>query len=123
MRGILLLVGAIFYFFTLCYGQQAVQVIDTTPYTKDIYGYASTVPIKLYLKGGEIQKVELLPNSESPHRVKFIVEDGLLERWIGVKAKDVKSVKIDATVGATLTTDAIVENIYIAAQKAIEAYD
>ncbi|MFI3278081.1 MAG: FMN-binding protein [Rikenellaceae bacterium] len=123
MRGIILSGVITLSITALSSAQGSVQIIDTTPYTKDIYGYKGPVPIKLHLQDGIIQKVELLPNLESPHRVKFIIEDGLLERWRGVKADDAQSVKIDATAGATLTTDAIVENVNIAAKKALQPHD
>lgn len=74
-------------------------------------GMAGPVPVAVLLDEREIIRgVRMLPNRETPHFLALIEEDRLLERWNGRYLQDPLRA-VDATVGATHTARAVVENV------------
>ena len=87
-------------------------VVNTTTLGKDIQGYASTTPVKVYIKKNKVEKVEFLKNQETP---KYFarVKKAMQTKWDGLKVKDAAALKVDAVTGATLSSDAVIKNVQL----------
>ncbi len=90
--------------------KNGVYVVDTTTLGKDVQGFNGPTPLKIYIKGGKILKVEALPNEETP-RFFEMVERGLLDKWNGMSADKAATAKVDAVSGATYSSNAVKENV------------
>lgn len=87
-------------------------IVNTTPLGKSVLGYASTTPVKIYIKKNKVEKVEFLKNQETPKyftRVKTALET----KWDGLKVKDAASQKVDGVTGATLSSNAVIKNVQL----------
>ena len=88
-------------------------VVNTTTLAADVDGYMETTPLKIYIKNDKIQRIEALPNQETPkyfHQVKKSV----LTKWDGQKVKAVlRTIKAetDGVTGATYSSNAVIENV------------
>ena len=91
------------------------RVINSTSLAKDIVGFGGRTPIKMYVKGDVIEKIEALPNAETPSFYEEVQKSGLLSRWNGMTLSAAVTTEIDAVTGATYTSDAIVGNVKRAA--------
>ncbi len=85
-------------------------VVNTTTLAQDVKGYKSPTPLKIYINKDKIQKIEALPNQETPKFFKR-VENGILGSWNGKSVKAASSLKVDAVSGATLSSNAVKENV------------
>lgn len=85
------------------------HIINTTPLTKNVQGYAGPVPLRIYIKEGKIQKVEALNNSETPDF--FEMASTLLTRWNGKTLDEALHTQVDAVSGATFSSKAIIINM------------
>ena len=85
-------------------------IINTTTLAQDVKGYQSPTPLKIYIKKDKIQKIEALANKETPKFFKK-VSDGILEKWNGKSVKAAQTLKVDAITGATLSSNAVKENV------------
>ena len=57
-------------------------MIRTTALGADLIGYAGPVPIDLYLRDGRIERIEVLPNSETPSFMEAVANE-LPTQWVG----------------------------------------
>lgn len=97
------------------------QVVNTTTLGHDVSGYGGPVPLKIYLRSGRVERIEALPNSESP--AFFDRAAALLTKWNGLTVDEALALQVDGVSGATFSSRAIVENVqrglrYAAAQPA-----
>lgn len=85
-------------------------VVNTTSLCQDVKGYKANTPLKIYIKKDKIQKIEALGNQETP---KFFqrVETGILGKWNGKSVKAAQKLKVDAVTGATMSSNAVKENV------------
>ena len=90
--------------------QKDVTIINTTTLATDIEGYVSTTPVKVYIKAGKVLKVEALENEETPKYFDMVVK-GLLKKWNGLPAKTAEKSKVDVVTGATVSSEAVIENV------------
>lgn len=92
--------------------ENGTYVVNTTTLGKGVVGYVGATPVKVYIKGNKVQKVEFLKNQETP---KYFakVKKALLTKWDGLKVKDAANQKIDGVTGATFTSDAIIKNVQL----------
>ena len=90
--------------------EDGMTVVNTTTLGKDVTGYVGTTPVKIFIKGNKIVKVELLKNQETP---KYIakVKRQLLPKWNDMKVNDALKKQVDGVTGATFSSDAIKENV------------
>ena len=93
--------------------EDGVYIINTTELGKDVEGYQSTTPLKVYIKKDKIEKIEFLKSQETP-KYYAKVKKALLEKWNGLKVKDAKTQKVDAVTGATFSSEAVIENVRLA---------
>ena len=93
--------------------EDGMYVVNTTTLGKDVQGYASTTPVKVYIKKNKVEKVEFLKNQETP-KYMARVKKALLNKWDGLKVKDAAEQKVDGVTGATFSSDAIIKNVQLA---------
>jgi len=92
--------------------EKGVYVINTTTLC-DTKGYKSTTPLKVTIKKDKIEKVEALPNTETPKYFRRINTE-LLPKFAGMKLEDYA--KVDALTGATMSSNAIKDNMKAASE-------
>lgn len=90
--------------------QKDVTIINTTSLATDIEGYVGTTPVKVYIKAGKVLKVEALENEETPKYFDMVVK-GLLKKWNGLPVKTAEKSKVDVVTGATVSSEAVIENV------------
>ncbi len=88
----------------------AFTVVNTTTLAQSVEGYNGPTPLKIYISKGKIEKIEALKNQETP-RYFAKVKKQLLPRWNGMTVKAAKSAKVDAVTGATMSSNAVIENV------------
>lgn len=93
--------------------EDGMYVVNTTTLGKDVQGYVSTTPVKVYIKKNKVEKVEFLKNQETP-KYMARVKKALLNKWDGQKVKDAAKLKVDGVTGATFSSDAIIKNVQLA---------
>ena len=69
-------------------------VVNTTSLTKSIKGYLGTTPLKIYITNNKIDKIEALPNQETP---KYFakVKKQLLDKWNGMTVSKAMKAQVD----------------------------
>ena len=88
-------------------------VINTTELGKNVEGYQGTTPLKVYIKNNKVEKIELLPSTETPkyyNRVKKFLQS----KWDGLKVKEAREKEVDVITGATYSSEAVIENVRLA---------
>ena len=93
--------------------KQESRVIDTTELCPDVEGFNGPVPVKIYLKGDIVEKVEALPNEETESFFGKVMDSGLLDTWNGMTVEAALSYPVDAVSGATYSSSALIENVRI----------
>ena len=116
IKSMILLLGA-FLFLTsqttntpILTKQKDITVINTTDLASDVEGYAGTTPVKVYIKAGKVLKVEALENEETP-KYFDMVEKGIMKKWDGKAVKVAEKQKVDVVTGATVSSEAVIENV------------
>lgn len=95
--------------------ENGTYVVNTTEIGKDIMGYQSPTPLKVYIKSNKIQKIEFLPNEETP-KYWNAASKHMLNKWDGMTVKDAKTKEVDGRTGATFSCDAIKKNVKLAVE-------
>lgn len=90
--------------------ENGVYIVNTTTLTQDVIGYNGTTPLKIYIKNDKIQKIEALPNEETPRFFDMVKAD-LLNKWNGMTVKQASEAKVGAVTGATYSSNAVKENV------------
>ena len=90
--------------------ENGVYIVNTTTLTEDVIGYNGTTPLKIYIKDDKIQKVEALPNEETP-RLFEMVKSGLLNKWNGMTVAKAATAEVDVVTGATYSSNAVKANV------------
>lgn len=85
-------------------------VVNTTTLTKNVRGFKGATPVKIYIKGNKIQKIETLKNNEDPQ---FFAKAkaAVLAKFEGKSVSKASSLNVDGKTGATFSTKALVKNI------------
>ena len=88
------------------------KVVNTSPYSDDIYGYNSITPLTIYIDSNDIIKeVEICPNKESRGFINKVINSGYLDSWDGLSIEDALNHEVDAVSGCTYTSTAISESL------------
>lgn len=90
--------------------QKDITIINTTSLATDIEGYVSTTPVKVYIQKGKVLRVEALENEETPKYFDMVVK-GLMKKWNGLPVKTADKAKVDVVTGATVSSEAVIENV------------
>ena len=90
--------------------EDGMTVVNTTTLGKNVIGYMDITPLKIYIKKGKVEKIEALKNQETP---KYFakVKKQVLDKWNGKKVNDALKLKVDGVTGATMSSDAVKENV------------
>ena len=90
--------------------ENGTYVVNTTKIAADVKGYEGTTPLKIYIKGNKIEKIEGLNNDETPkHWMK--IKKQLLDKWNGLTVDKALKTDIDVVTGATISSKAVKENV------------
>lgn len=88
------------------------KVVNTSPYSDDIFGYNGNTPLTIYIDDNDIIKeVEICPNRESRGYLNRVISSGYLESWDGLSIEDALNHKVDAVSGCTYTSMAISQSL------------
>lgn len=90
--------------------ENGMYVVNTTTLAADVDGYIGATPLKIYIKNNKIEKIEALKNQETP---KYFakVKKQILDKWNGKTVKEALKAQVDGVTGATLSSDAVKENV------------
>ncbi len=90
--------------------ENGMTVVNTTTLAADVEGYAGTTPVKIYIKKNKIERIEALPNMETPKYFAH-VKRALLDKWKGLSVKEAAKQEVDVVTGATYSSEALIENV------------
>lgn len=90
--------------------ENGMYVVNTATLAADVDGYIGATPLKIYIRNNKIEKIEALPNKETPKYFAKIKKQ-LLDKWNGKTVKEALKAQVDGVTGATLSSDAVKENI------------
>ena len=94
-------------------------VINTSTLGADLSGYGGPVPLDVYIRDGRIERIEVLPNSETPDFLEAVTDE-LPARWIGRTVSEADTMAVDVVSGATFTSRALIGNVRLAARYAAD---
>ncbi|MGL4993195.1 MAG: FMN-binding protein [Bacteroidales bacterium] len=101
-------------------GNQVGFLFNSQEYGTDIWGYYEDVPtIVVTDKSHKIVKVAVVNSLETPSYLNKIYRSGFLKKWNGIDIKEASKTNVDAVTGATLTSEAVIENIKLISDKSI----
>ena len=90
--------------------QKDITIINTTSLATDIEGYVGQTPVKVYIQNDKVLRVEALENEETPKYFDMVVK-GLMKKWNGKPVKTAEKQKVDVVTGATVSSEAVIENV------------
>ncbi len=94
------------------------KVVNTSPFSDEIYGYNSITPLTIYLdRDNKIFEVEICENRESRGYLNKVVNSGYLDLWDGLTPKEAANHNVDAVSGCTFTSVAIEQSLQIRMQE------
>jgi len=93
--------------------ENGAYVVNTTELGKKVDGYAGPTPLLVYIRKGKVEKIEFLPNQETP-KYWNAVKKQMQNAWDGMKVDDALKAKVDGRTGATFSSDALRENVRLA---------
>ena len=94
-------------------------VINTSTLGAELSGYGGPVPIEVFVRDGRIERIEVLPNSETPAFLEAVTDE-LPARWIGRTVSEADTMAVDVVSGATFTSRALIGNVRLAARYAAD---
>lgn len=83
-------------------------IVNTSSIVK-ARGFQGKTPVKIYIKGNKITKIESLPNQETP--AVFARAEELYKRFIGKTVDEASAMKVDGVSGATYSSKALIQNV------------
>ena len=87
-------------------------VVNTSPYSDEIYGYNSVTPLNIYLDScDKIVEVEMCENRESKGFVNKVISSGFLDSWDGLTAEEAAKHHVDAVSGSTFSSTAMTQSL------------
>ena len=87
-------------------------VMNTSPYSDEIYGYNSVTPLNIYLDScDKIVEVEMCENRESRGYINNVVESGFLDSWDGLTVEEAAKHHVDAVSGSTFSSIAMAQSL------------
>ena len=85
-------------------------IVNTTTIAADIKGYNGPTPLKIYISNNKIDKVEALPNQETP-KYFFKVKKEMLGKWDGMPVSKALKANVDGVTGATISSDCVSKTV------------
>ena len=105
---------------TLVKKNDGTMVINTSEIGKDIIGYRGPTPVEIEIADNRIKKIKALPNEETPEFFGAVRNSDLLESFNGMTLREAVDAKIDGVAGATFTSDAVIGNIKVGVNYALQ---
>lgn len=90
--------------------EDGMTVVNTATLGREVVGYVGATPLKIYIKKNKVVKVEALKNQETPKYMARVKQE-LLDKWNGKKVSDAAKAEVDGVTGATITSNAIKQNV------------
>ena len=88
------------------------RVVNTSPFSDNIYGYNGTTPLTIYLNENDIiTEVRICENRESRGYLNKVINSGYLDMWDGLSPKEAVKHQVDAVSGCTFTSVAIAQSL------------
>ena len=85
-------------------------IINTSTISKGVKGYLGNTPLKIYITNNKIDKIEALPNKETP-KYFLKVKNQMLDKWNGMTVTKALTADVDGVTGATFSSDAVKKNV------------
>lgn len=93
-------------------------VFNSEKYGVDIFGYYEDVPTLVVTdKNHKILKVSVINSYETESYLNKIRKSGFFLKWTGKQIQSVQDFKVDAVSGATLTSEAVIDNVKLISEK------
>lgn len=85
-------------------------VVNTKTIAHDVRGYSGPIPLEIHIRNNTIVKIVALTNYETRSYLEK-VKKGMFAKWVGMDVKKAAKADVDGVTGATMTSDAIRENV------------
>lgn len=83
----------------------------TEDYCNDIIGFNDVIPLRINIKDGKINRIDILDNKETPSFLNIVTNSGLIEKFYGLTPQKAVDLEIDAVSGATYSSKAIIKSV------------
>lgn len=94
------------------------KVVNTSPFSDEIYGYNSITPLNVYLDADDrIVEVEICENRESRGYLNKVISLGFLDLWDGMTPEEAAKHHVDAVSGCTFSSMAIAQSLQVRMQQ------
>ena len=98
-------------------GNKIGTIVNTSPFSDEIYGYNSTTPLTVFLdENDRISEVEICENRETRGYLNKVINSGYLDLWDGLTPKEAATHNVDAVSGCTFTSIAVAQSLQIRMQ-------
>lgn len=98
-------------------GNKIGTIVNTSPFSDEIYGYNSTTPLTIFLdENDRISEVEICENRETRGYSNKVINSGYLDLWDGLTPKEAATYNVDAVSGCTFTSIAVAQSLQIRMQ-------
>ena len=98
-------------------GNKIGTIVNTSPFSDEIYGYNSTTPLTIFLdENDRIYEVEICENRETRGYLNKVINSGYLDLWDGLTPKEAATYNVDAVSGCTFTSIAVAQSLQIRMQ-------
>ncbi len=98
-------------------GNKIGTIVNTSPFSDEIYGYNSTTPLTIFLdENDRISEVEICENRETRGYLNKVINSGYLDLWDGLTPKEASTCNVDAVSGCTFTSIAVAQSLQIRMQ-------
>lgn len=86
-------------------------VVNTQLLGKNVKGFRSMTPLKIYIRKNKVVKIEALPNHETPKY--FNRAKALLASYTGKTVSKAAKMDVDGVSGATYSSNALKKNVQL----------
>lgn len=94
-------------------------LFNSQAYGTKNFGFYEDVPVLVITdKAQKIQRVAVVNSFETPKYLRTIHQSGFYQKWVGKTIKEAATLEVDIVTGATLTSEAVLENMKLIGQKA-----
>ena len=98
-------------------GNKIGTIVNTSPFSDEIYGYNSTTPLTIFLdENDRISEVEICENRETRGYLNKVINSGYLDLWDGLTPKEAATHNVDAVSGCTFTSIAVAQSLQVRMQ-------
>lgn len=98
-------------------GNKIGTIVNTSPFSDEIYGYNSTTPLTIFLdENDRISEVEICESRETRGYLNKVINSGYLDLWDGLTPKEAATYNVDAVSGCTFTSIAVAQSLQIRMQ-------